>query len=249
MLIIPTALGRTTGHTITPADAKAIIEERNKNNKPILKAKVKKYVDKMRRGKWSSLPEGYTFIFDEDGRCLSAQHRLIAAMEADFTFENATIDIVPREDWLHNTVEKRSDKDQFFMKYGGQYSTDASNCIRKVAGQVPFITAQGQPYVQTSGCTSPRRNDDAVMNRAGDLIEAVVRVAKANKKKLKAQQLTALGCYAFSGLVDQPELLRMALADVESPKNSLVGWVSTYRDYLFNSETDFDRLDKTADMV
>lgn len=248
MIRISNVAGRTTGITITPADAANILENRNINNKPLSQAKVKEYVGKMVSGKWNALPEGFTFVFDLQGRCLSAQHRLTASVKADFTFENATIDVVDRDMWLDSTVEKRSDKDKFFMRFGDALTKDAANCVRKVAGQVPFLSIPGRPTVQTSGCSTPRDFDEVVMDKIGNIIEDLLKITKANKKKLAAQQLTALGCFAFVGVLGKEEVIRLAMEDVTSEKNSLVCWVNTYKSHILGG-VDFDVNAKSTALI
>lgn len=232
MIRISNVVGRTTGVTITPEAAADILENRNINNRPLNRSRIKEYSTKMSSGKWGFLPEGYTFVFDLQGRCLSAQHRLIAAVESGFTFENATIDVVDRDVWLTTSAEKRSGNDEFYMKFGNALSKDAAKCIGKVAGQVPFLSIPGRPTVQTSGCNNPRDYDELVIEKIANTIEDLLKITKANKKKLAAQQLTALGCFAFVGVLGKDEIIRLAMEGVESPKNSLVCWVDTYKAHM-----------------
>lgn len=70
---------------ITPAEAKAILERSQTNNRKLVGWKVKMFAQAMRLGKWQY--NGQTISFDQAGNLLNGHHRLYACIEADTPFE------------------------------------------------------------------------------------------------------------------------------------------------------------------
>lgn len=66
--------------TITPERARLYLKT-NENNRPVSRIFVRSYADTMRKGKW--ILNGVPIIFDNEGRLIDGQHRLLAVIEAD----------------------------------------------------------------------------------------------------------------------------------------------------------------------
>jgi len=88
--------------TIDPAEAREILAERNKGNRPIKRAKVAQYTNAMNHGRWKFTP--VPLIFEEHtGRLLDGQNRLQAVVNSGkpqvfVVCDNASPDIMPAID-------------------------------------------------------------------------------------------------------------------------------------------------------
>lgn len=75
---------QTTIETITPKIAEQYLAM-NRENRPIRRARVEQYSLQMKKGQW--LFSGDPLRFDENGRLLDGQHRLLAVIDADIELE------------------------------------------------------------------------------------------------------------------------------------------------------------------
>lgn len=73
---------------VTPDLARQWLE-RNKRNRPIKPSRVKLYALRMKLGRWRL--NGESIIFDWNGDILTGQHRLLACIEADVTFDTLAV--------------------------------------------------------------------------------------------------------------------------------------------------------------
>lgn len=80
--------------TITPADAKKLLEI-NKNNRPISKANIHLLATAMKKGQW--VINGDVIRIDIEGNLLDGQHRLHALISANYTCETFVTRNLPRE--------------------------------------------------------------------------------------------------------------------------------------------------------
>ena len=63
---------------VSPAEAKRNLET-SERNRQINKARVQRYAEDMRAGKWSPAT---LLVFDEDGHMVDGHHRMLAVVEA-----------------------------------------------------------------------------------------------------------------------------------------------------------------------
>jgi hypothetical protein len=68
---------------VTPDIARALIENANRDNRPIKPKLVKKYAKSMADGDWKFSPE--TISISRNGRLLNGQHRMMAVIESGIT--------------------------------------------------------------------------------------------------------------------------------------------------------------------
>lgn len=66
--------------TITPELAREYLAKNIDKNRPIRKAVVHAYAEQMKRGEWKITPQGISF--DQKGRLIDGQHRLMAIIES-----------------------------------------------------------------------------------------------------------------------------------------------------------------------
>lgn len=66
--------------TITPDLAREYLAKNIDKNRPIRKALVHAYAEQMKRGEWKITPQGISF--DQKGRLIDGQHRLMAVIES-----------------------------------------------------------------------------------------------------------------------------------------------------------------------
>lgn len=66
--------------TITPELAREYLAKNIDKNRPIRKAVVHAYAEQMKRGEWKITPQGISF--DQKGRLIDGQHRLMAVIES-----------------------------------------------------------------------------------------------------------------------------------------------------------------------
>jgi hypothetical protein len=108
---------------ITPAYAQHLLDETaiandalypEKLNRPVNPDLVWKYAHDMMKGRW--LLDGKTIILDETGAVLNGQHRLLACIEADRSFETWLVKGVDRN--VRHTIDSdcRSLSDVLTMK-------------------------------------------------------------------------------------------------------------------------------------
>lgn len=124
---------RTTTITVTPQYAAEVLASQNDGNRPVSKARVSRYANEMRRGRWLHTHQG--IAFDVNGRLLDGQHRLAAVVEAGVdVVMQVTHDADPKTFGVIDTMKTRSLTDILVL---GGYPTNASNCaavLRMVAG-------------------------------------------------------------------------------------------------------------------
>lgn len=82
--------------TITPADAKKMIERSKRPNRPLNSSKVKQYAAKMKAGLWDKF-NSQAVTIDVNGDIVNGHHRLQACIEADTPFETLFAEGVPPE--------------------------------------------------------------------------------------------------------------------------------------------------------
>lgn len=70
----------STTITITPELAREYLAKNIDKNRPIRKAVVHSYAEQMKRGEWKITPQGISF--DQKGRLIDGQHRLMAIIES-----------------------------------------------------------------------------------------------------------------------------------------------------------------------
>jgi len=108
---------------ITPAYAQRLLDETaianealypEKLNRPVNPNLVRKYAHEMMRGRW--LLDGKTIILDATGAVLNGQHRLLACIEADRSFETWLVKGVNRN--VRHTIDsdRRTLSDVLTMK-------------------------------------------------------------------------------------------------------------------------------------
>ena len=66
--------------TITPDEAKRLLEQDNRNFRKVSRGEVAKYTNSMKEGKWRF--NGDSIALDASGLVKDGQHRLIACMES-----------------------------------------------------------------------------------------------------------------------------------------------------------------------
>lgn len=81
---------------ITPELAKIILDENNKDNRPINKAHVKMLTSAFKHNEW--MLNGETIIFSESGRLLDGQHRLTACLQSGKSFKTIVVKGMKDED-------------------------------------------------------------------------------------------------------------------------------------------------------
>ena len=74
--------------TITPVDAEKILEK-NKRNRTVSKALVKKYTKMMLEGEWYKTHQ--SIAIDKDGILVDGQHRLMACVESGIPFQTIVV--------------------------------------------------------------------------------------------------------------------------------------------------------------
>lgn len=100
--------------TITPEEARKILETKNTHNRPVTDGAVQRYASQMKAGKW--VVNGEAIIFAADGSLMDGQHRLWACIEANVPFTTLVVEGVPFEAFVTiNTGRKRTAGDVLGM--------------------------------------------------------------------------------------------------------------------------------------
>ncbi len=71
--------------TITPHEAKEWLDTKNSKNRPISENSVAKYAQEMKEGRWKL--NGQAIIFNKSGQLANGQHRLLACVRSNKSFE------------------------------------------------------------------------------------------------------------------------------------------------------------------
>ena len=231
---------------ITPSVAENILLHHNDNNRKMKQAMVSKYRMAMKNGRWNTtdLPEGSRFVFDKSGRLLSGQHRLRAAVMANYTITNVTIDVVDKELWLDHTIERRTANDRVKMRFPGFSDLEIKIGIA-IAGQTYQLDGylHDEPparveayYISTSGMPNPEKRFMQVMSRIHTPLQALIQKHGDHQRKL-----IALGCLLYLDSTILPRLL--AMIQVNSivfrympGKGGLVQCFAGYQHWLLTNE-------------
>lgn len=227
---------------ITPAMCEEYLAHSNNLNRELSKAKVKKYVVEMQNGSFDTtrLFEGKLFYIDVDGELVSAQHRMKAAVEANFTFQNALTVVVDRDLFNTKSVEARSPKDiaQMALKVlDPDVKKSISNAIHAVCGQrvclearKPFVTKRPQSYEQEELL------DMYIMQ--GENLQAILNSAP----KTSQGALSALACMLYAGIVDLERAIELAQNPALKPKegSAILHWTNAMCNEVQNKETKFN---------
>lgn len=92
--------------TITPAMAEILLEN-NVNNREVRKGQVNTYANDMKSGNWQF--NGASITFDDHGRLLDGQHRLMACRIANANFDTLLTIGVPSRDSKDRSVQRTID--------------------------------------------------------------------------------------------------------------------------------------------
>lgn len=85
----------TTVETISPKQAKEILEKHNGGNRSIRDRRIQSYAEQMKSGKWQLT--GEPIIYSRSGRLLNGQHRLHASIKAGVSFTTVVVRGVEEE--------------------------------------------------------------------------------------------------------------------------------------------------------
>ena len=89
---------KTEFQEITPATAKAWLEEHNTKNRTIKKAHVARLAADMKQGRWVG-ENGESIKFDVDGRLADGQHRLAACVASGVTITSLVVRDIPTDSY------------------------------------------------------------------------------------------------------------------------------------------------------
>lgn len=89
--------------TITPTAAQGMFA-RNRSNRRIRKSQVASLARQMQENRWQL--NGETIKFDAEGNLLDGQHRLLACMEADVSFETYVVEGLERS--VYESIDQQS---------------------------------------------------------------------------------------------------------------------------------------------
>jgi len=87
--------------TITPQEAAPWLNTKNSKNRPISENAVAKYTQEMKDGRWRV--NGQAIIFNKSGQLANGQHRLLACVRANTSFE--TVVVWGMEDDAFGTID------------------------------------------------------------------------------------------------------------------------------------------------
>jgi hypothetical protein len=87
--------------TITPQEATLWLDTKNSKNRPISENAVSKYTQEMKEGRWRL--NGQPILFNRSGQLVNGQHRLMACVRANKSFE--TIVTYGVEDNAFDTID------------------------------------------------------------------------------------------------------------------------------------------------
>lgn len=87
--------------TVTPEEARLWLDTKNSKNRPISENAVAKYSQEMKQGRWRL--NGQPIIFNKTGQLANGQHRLLACVRANTTFE--TVVTWGMEDEAFETID------------------------------------------------------------------------------------------------------------------------------------------------
>lgn len=228
----------TVGFTIVPqittVMAQKLLNAHNVGNRGIKPAMVRKYKKLMESNEWGvGIAEGNMFVFGTDGNLLSGQHRLKAAIDAGYTFNQVLIQVVDRSIWLKHSQEKRSAKDRAQMRSMGRFNDEVSGALSKVAGQAIFLL-QDVPYVCTSAGDADREYNNVVASIGHDAV-----TLNANYPRAKSTKFAAVLClmYANKMNIEQAgEVLRNE--EMKADKHGIKEWFATLSHYLKTGESE-----------
>ena len=232
---------------ITPVVAENILTYHNDNNRKMKQVTVTKYRMAMKNSKWNTtdLPEGARFVFDKTGRLLSGQHRLRAAVMANYTITNVTIDVVDKELWLDHTIERRTANDRVKMRFPGFSDLEIKLGIA-IAGQTYQLDGYLRDeapsrdeayYISTSGTPNPEKRFMQVMNRIRPQLQTLINKFGGDHQR----KLIALGCLLYLDPTILPRLLAMIQVDsivfrYMPGKGGLVQCFAGYQHWLLTNE-------------
>lgn len=126
----------TEVRTITPKQAKEILETSNEGNRNVRKARVERWAREMKAGNWKLT--GEPIIFAKSGRLLNGQHRLHAVVEANIPL--TTVVIVGVDEGAFNVMDSgmaRSMGDVFRshgIKSGNQQASNTKFVMQYLDG-------------------------------------------------------------------------------------------------------------------
>lgn len=217
---------------INTAMSQRLMVSHNVGNRGIKVPMVRKYRRVMESGEWGvGIVEGNMFVFDTDGNLLSGQHRLQAAIEANYCFSNVVVQVVDRGVWLKHSQEKRSAKDRAQMRSMGRFNDAVSGALSKVAGQAVFLLSD-VPYVCTSAGDADREYNNVVASIGHDAV-----ALNANHPKVGATKFAAVLCLMYANKIDigqAGEILRNE--GLKSNKHGIKEWFAALAHFTKTGE-------------
>lgn len=233
------ALGKVIVCDIDNDKAKDLLDNHNSRNRKINRGKVKRYVEDMRSGDFNTdrLFEGKLFYVDVDGELVSAQHRLMAAIEAEYVFRDALMVVIDRDLFNEKSVEARSPREIAQMNLKAEspeVTSNVSDAIHTVTGHKVFLESK-KPYVSKR----PESYDKADLVEVYQAIGANVTRIFFEFPKASKVAVGALGCLMFAGKISLREALDLvANADLKPQVGTgLLHWMHSFTDHINQVET------------
>lgn len=219
---------------VTPATSKEILDSHNFHlgehiNRKIDTAKVSRLAAAMKGGKWNDKnPHGRICELCPKHMALSLQHRLLAAIEADYTFSSLEFHVVGREHWTETTMDKQSKSEMVFIanvRSDREISQEGSKVLEKMVGQFKRMS-RPSPFVNTSGIVMTKEEIQKASRDHCDLLNAL-----GAQKEGSVAQKAAVGLMIIANKIDKKEgieLLSLDIFDDISNKKSLIAWWIVY---------------------
>lgn len=231
-------LGQQFVGDITPEMAAVMLESNGLNRKQN-KSKINRYAAEMADGTFDpvKLFEGKLFYIDVDGVLVSAQHRLEAAIKANYTFTNALTVVIDRNLFNEKSVEARSPREIAQMSLKGisqEITPQISDVIHAVTGQRVYLEAK-KPFV--SKRTVGYETDDLVevYKEIGEDIELLF----LSVPKISKVAANSLACLIFAKKITVEDAIGLG----SNPDIKAIGgtgvlhWTHAFTDFINEVET------------
>lgn len=237
--------------TITPDDAKTLLEKNFAHNRTVLKQRVAGYADDMARGEWKIT--GDPIRIDTDGNLIDGQHRLLAIIKAGVPIRTSFITGVDHSIVrLIDTGRGRSLKDALRIEGGGsevpelaaaiglvksyeKYMQDKINKSTRTTGVIQRSSGNRSSYLPNmQGITRPQAFE--ILERRPTLTEsarAIMSVVNARRTQPVRPPTGALvlmhniATYGYGGgsVIEFAEAVRSGIGELGDPTLQLHGLV------------------------
>ncbi|MGL5583178.1 MAG: hypothetical protein ACRDCE_19780 [Cetobacterium sp.] len=191
---------------IAPEYAKVLAELYNMVNREIKWSRVRKYANQMRSGQWvpQVLLEGAIYYVDVNGQFISAQHRIMGAIEADYTIEEAIFVVVDRQAFYEFSGEKRTKKDKALMTLkviDRDTAPEISEALLYLVGQKASLQDARTPCFTKTPSQWSTTDLEALHKEYSEVLQSVINLCGDNK--IVRNLFSVLACYLYIGMINE----------------------------------------------